>query len=145
MPEKKQGFTDRVFGLLEGPVASSLVKLLATGIISLTTVTLVAVLAFSSAQISILLSTIGIGFLSTAVIWIFGSWRKQGRPTNLPSQQDLQTMKAQLATLEDRLSNVEIIERFEDRMATMISKEKTGDDLTTAGTIHTSTSEESES
>ncbi|MDB4369687.1 hypothetical protein N9Z79_09720 [Akkermansiaceae bacterium] len=54
-------FLDRIFGLLEGPVATSLVKLLATGIISITIVAIVAILAFTSAPISLTLSAIGLG------------------------------------------------------------------------------------
>jgi len=131
-------FLDRIFGLLEGPVATSLVKLLATGIISITIVAIVAILAFTSAPISLILSAIGLGFLSVAIFWIFAKWSKTPNAVALINRKSLKSIEYKLSELEERLANVEVIERFEDRLASKASELSPDDDQSNAGTTSVS-------
>ncbi|MDA7929759.1 hypothetical protein N9B63_02845 [Akkermansiaceae bacterium] len=131
-------FLDRIFGLLEGPVATSLVKLLATGIISITIVAIVAILAFTSAPISLTLSAIGLGFLSVAIVWIFAKLSKTPNAVALINRKSLKSIEDKLSELEERLANVEVIERFEDRLASKASELSPDDDQSNAGTTSVS-------
>ncbi|MFT6864290.1 MAG: hypothetical protein ACJAVK_002855 [Akkermansiaceae bacterium] len=117
----KPSLLDRIFGLLEGPVATILVKLLATGIICATTVALAGIMALASFSFSAILSTVGLGMLTTGIIWIFAGWKRNPQP----NAQKLQDLNAQINELEERLRNVEIIERFEDRLAGQVRRQWT--------------------
>lgn len=127
--EVKQKFVDRIFRLLEGPIATTLVKLVATGMICATTVLLTGILAFSSAPTSIVLTAIGLGLLTTGLIWIFGGWRKQAKACseNRNHKKKSELLQSKLAELEERLANVEIIESFEDRLATRVTESRERD------------------
>ena len=120
----KISLTDRVFGLLEGPIATTLVKLVATGLICGTTIALTGILAATSASAGLLMSTVGLGLVTTGIIWIFGGWKRQSTSAieNSDFEEELTKQRAKLADLEERLGNVEIIERFEDRLADRISQ-----------------------
>lgn len=138
---KKPTFLDRIFALLEGPVAASFVKLIATGIISVTTVAIVGILAFTDAPISLIVPSVGLGTLSIAIVWIFGKWPKS---SDSSSKRTLQEIEERLSEFETRLANVEIIERFEDRLATKANTSTTNHKQSVAKTTYSSITEESE-
>jgi predicted RND superfamily exporter protein len=128
----KETLTDRIFGLLEGPIATTLVKLIATGLICATTVALTGILAFANAPTSLLISTVGLGLATTAVTWIFGGWKKQAQASVTVQNHDAEIleMARKVAELEERVSNVEIIERFEDRLAARVADSSPGAETT---------------
>ena len=117
--DSKPSLTDRIFGLFEGPVATTLVKLVATGLIGGTTVALAGILALAGASTGLLISTVGLGLASTAVTWIFGGSKKQTQAALAAHShhEEIAELTAKLAEPEERVANVEIIERFEDRLA----------------------------
>ncbi len=117
----KPSFLDRIFGLLEGPVATTLVKLLATGIICATTIALAGIMALASFSFAAMLSVVGLGMLTTGIIWIFGGWKRTSRSENL----ELAALKTKINELEERLQNVEIIERFENRLTGQAPRHQT--------------------
>ena len=142
---KKPGLVDRVFGLLEGTIATSFVKLIATAIISASTIAIVAVLAFTSAPISLVLSTIGLSTLGLAIVWIFGRCQKPPNSLISTSEKKVQAMERRLSDLEERITNVEIIERFEDRLASQASGPIPSRDDSPASTSFSSSNGEPES
>jgi len=138
--ESKPSLLDRIFGLLEGPVATSLVKLLATSIICVTTIALTGIMALASFSFPAMLSTVALGMLTTGIIWIFGGWKRNSQP-NAQKRQDL---NAQINELEERLRNVEIIERFEDRLAGQVRHQRTEIEEQKEKTTHETSTSESE-
>lgn len=134
----KLSLTDRIFGLLEGPIATTLVKLIATGLICATTVALTGILALTSAPIGVSMSTVGLGLATTGIIWIFGGWKKQAQAASLVNdhEEELATLENKLADLEERLANVEIIERFEDRLAARVADSAPGEEASGAETTY---------
>ncbi|MFT6180270.1 MAG: hypothetical protein ACI9NQ_000526 [Paracoccaceae bacterium] len=134
----KQSFLDRVFGLLEGPIATTLIKLIATGLICATTVALTGILALTSAPISILMSTVGLGLVTTGIIWIFGGWKKPSQAAALENDNEeaIVALENKLADLEERLANVEVIERFEDRLAARVADSAPGQETSGAETTY---------
>ena len=128
----KKTLTDRIFALLEGPIATTLVKLIATGLICATTVALTGILALANASTGLLISTVGLGLATTAVTWIFGGWKKhsQARVAAENHDEEIATLTKTIAELEERVSNVEIIERFEDRLAARVADSSPGAETT---------------
>ena len=118
-------FLDRAFRVFEGPVASSFIKLVATGMIGMTTLGLTAILALAGGSVDVLLSTVAMGALSTAIIWVFGGRKNQPRPKfegiDPRVEKKMAGLKAELSKLEERLANVEVIENFESRLAERMS------------------------
>jgi len=131
----KPSLTDRIFGLFEGPVATTLVKLVATGLIGATTISLTGILALAGASTGLLMSTVGLGLASTAVTWIFGGWKKQTQATMAAHNhhEEIAELQAKLTELEDRLANVEIIERFEDRLAARVADSDPSEESSPSG------------
>ena len=129
----KKGLLDRIFEMLDGPNGATLLKLMATGLICLTTAGLAGILLLAQASTSFLMTTAGIGLGTTAVTWLFGGWKKQVQAAAKVKnhESELAEMSAKLAELEERLSNVEVIERFEDRLAARVA-----DSASSADGIH---------
>jgi len=73
----KKGLLDRIFEMLDGPNGATLLKLMATGLICLTTAGLAGILLLAQASTNLLMTTAGIGLGTTAVTWLFGGWKKQ--------------------------------------------------------------------
>ncbi|GAA5495841.1 hypothetical protein Rhal01_02020 [Rubritalea halochordaticola] len=92
-------------------------KTVATGIISVVTLLLFVTTAVANSRLGfavylpcIILLT---SSLSIASIWIFGRPRKP----DSPAINQLEAMQKKIAELEKRLSNAELVNNFEDRLA----------------------------
>lgn len=118
----KKDLLDRIFEMLDGPNGATLLKLMATGFICLTTVGLTGILSLAQASTNLLMTTVGFGLGTTAITWLFGGWKKQVQAAVKVKnhESELAEMNAKLAELEERLANVEVIERFEDRLAARV-------------------------
>ena len=132
--KKPTTIVDRIFALLEGPIATTLVKLIATAFICVTTISLTLILALTNASVSLLMATIGLGLGATAVTWVFGGWGKKAQLRSQAkvdaearqSKAEIAALTQKLTELEERLANVEVIERFEDRLAAKVADSAPG-------------------
>ncbi len=137
---------DRIFALLEGPIATTLMKLIATVFICVTTISLTGILALTNASVSLLMSTVGLGLGATAVTWVFGGWGKKAQIRSQTkvgaearkSKAEIAALTLKLTELEERLSNVEVIERFEDRLAAKVADSTPGTPSSGAETTYRS-------
>lgn len=108
---------DRLLSLLEGPVAASLVKLAATGLIGLTMIGLTGAIAFGEVPVGYLGAVLGFGTLTTVLVWLSGGKKFEKNRQTPELEAELEDLRKQLKELGERVGNVEVIENFESRLA----------------------------
>lgn len=118
-PSLLRTFLEKCFALLEGPIASSIVRLIATAMIGATTIGLTGIMAMANAPMGALLATVAFGGIGTTAVWAFAGRRsRNSRLPDVAGGKEITFLETRLAELEDRVANVEVIESFESRLAT---------------------------
>ena len=128
LSEPTKGPIERI--LTPGATANNVIKTAATGIISGTTFILMSIYALAGDRLAgasyLPIATIATSAIAIACVWVFGrlkteeaysaefsKLKKELRKLNT----NIEELQSQNSELEQRLSNVELLESFEDKLA----------------------------